>query len=259
MKEKNYTSHRIAKVIARFYNCSRRDAEKIITQGRVKLNGKAITSPAINVVQHDSIEIDNTPLKLKDDFKCYIYYKPKGLVTTHSDERGRKTVFESLPKEFNYLVSAGRLDINSEGLLILTNNRALSKALEDPENKIPRSYSVRGFGRVSDNLVESLSNGVTVKGVLYKPMICEVIRKNASNIWLDLTLFEGKNREIRKVLEHFNIQVNRLIRTSFGAFKLGDLKAGQLLKVDKRTALSYFDKDVRNSILNYQDDFWLKQ
>ncbi len=256
MTTKEYKSHRIAKVIARFYNCSRRDAEKIILQNRVKLNGSVVNSPALNVVQNDKIEIDDKPLKLKDDFKCYIYHKPRGLVTTHSDERGRKTVFESLPEEFNYLISAGRLDINSEGLLILTNNRALAKALENPSNQIPRSYFVRGFGKFNESLIKELGEGVVVDGVAYKPIICQVTRKNASNIWLELTLFEGKNREIRKVLEHFGIKVNRLIRASFGGFKLGDLPQGQLQKVDKKTCLSYFDKDVKQQILNYQDDFW---
>lgn len=221
---------RIAKVIAKSGFCSRRDAEKIIMEGRVKVNGEKINSPALNV-SDEIITIDDKPLKNVEATRLFIYYKPVGLVTTHRDERGRDTVFENLPEGLPRVVSIGRLDLNSEGLLLLTNSGELAREFELPSSGFRRVYRVRVFGHVNIAELKKLKKGITIDGVSYAPIDIE-FEKLSTNSWLKITLREGKNREIRKVLKHFGLEVNRLIRIEYGEYKLGNLKPGEVVEVD---------------------------
>jgi 23S rRNA pseudouridine2605 synthase len=224
---------RIAKVMARAGLCSRRDAERWIADGRVSVNGKVITSPALNIQDSDTVVVDGEPLPNADRTRVWRFYKPKGLVTTHKDEKDRTTVFQSLPPDMPRVISVGRLDINSEGLLLLTNDGEIARTLEHPSRGWVRRYRVRVFGRVSDKALAQLSNGVTVDGVRYGAI--EAARDNdgpsKSNVWITVSLTEGKNREIRKVMEHMDLQVTRLIRVAYGPFQLGNLEEGVLEEV----------------------------
>ncbi len=224
---------RIAKVMARAGLCSRRDAEKWIAAGRVSVNGTVLTSPAINVQDSDDVRVDNEQLPVADRARLWRFFKPKGLVTTHKDEKGRTTVFEVLPPDLPRVISVGRLDLNSEGLLLLTNDGDLARELEHPSRGWVRRYRVRVYGRVEDRTLALLKKGVTVDGVRYGSI--EATRDNdgpsKSNVWLTVGLTEGKNREIRKVMEHLDLQVTRLIRVSYGPFQLGNLEEGFLEEV----------------------------
>ena len=227
---------RIAKAIAESGHCSRRDAERLILEGRVKVEGKVIKSPALNVTD-EVITIDDMGIEDKQAAKLYAYYKPIGLITTHKDEKGRATVFSSLPKKLGRLISVGRLDLNSEGLLLLTNDGELSRKFELPKNKFERVYRVRVFGRVPINELKDLKNGITIEGVRYDSIEVE-IEKLATNSWLKITLTEGKNREIRRVLKYLGLEVNRLIRIQYGKYKLNDMKPGEIKEV--KLDASYF-------------------
>ena len=224
---------RIAKVMARAGFCSRRDAERWIADGRVAVNGKVITSPAINVQDSDDVRVDGQPLPTADRTRVWRFFKPKGLVTTHKDEKGRTTVFETLPPDMPRVISVGRLDISSEGLLLLTNDGEIARTLEHPSRGWVRRYRVRVHGRVDDKALAQLKNGVTVDGVRYGSI--EAARDNEgpskSNVWITVALSEGKNREIRKVMEHLGLQVTRLIRVAYGPFQLGNLEEGALEEV----------------------------
>jgi len=221
---KSKESERIAKVIARAGLCSRREAERWITDGRVSVNGQKLTSPAFTVGPDDSIVVDGKPLPASEAPRLFLYHKPVGLVTTARDEKNRPTVFDNLPQELPRVVSVGRLDMNSEGLLLLTNDGGLARYLELPANAWKRCYRVRVHGAVNAGQLAKLAQGVTVDGVRYGPIEARMERAQAgANAWLTVTLQEGKNREIRKVLEHLGLQVSRLIRTAYGPFELGDL------------------------------------
>jgi 23S rRNA pseudouridine2605 synthase len=228
---------RIAKVMARAGLCSRRDAERWIADGRVKLNGKLLDTPAVTVGDDDRIEVDGKPLPGREVTRLWRYHKPLGLVTSHKDDQGRPTVFESLPVEISRVVSVGRLDLNSEGLLLLTNDGELARRLELPANGWTRRYRVRVHGRVDDKRLEQLSRGVTVDGVKYGPIRANVdateegAAKKGANTWLTVSLAEGKNREVRKVLAHLGLEVSRLIRTAYGPFQLGKLERGAVDEV----------------------------
>jgi 23S rRNA pseudouridine2605 synthase len=213
--------------MARAGLCSRRDAERWIADGRVSVNGKTLASPAFTVVPEDRIVVDGKPLPAVEAPRLFLYHKPVGLVTTAHDEKNRATVFDNLPPGLPRLVSVGRLDLNSEGLLLLTNDGGLARYLELPANALTRRYRVRVRGAVTAAALAKLAKGVTVDGMNYGPIQARVEREQTgANVWVSLTLKEGKNREIRKVMSHLGLQVSRLIRTAYGPFELGDLAAG---------------------------------
>jgi 23S rRNA pseudouridine2605 synthase len=225
---------RIAKVMARAGLCSRRDAEAWILAGRVAVNGERLASPAFTVTKNDRIEVDGKPLPGRERTRLFLYHKPKGLVTTNRDERGRPTIFGALPKHLPRLMTVGRLDINSEGLLLLTNDGGLARALELPETGWLRRYRVRANGRVTQAALDRLSRGITVEGIKYGPIQATLDREQASNVWLTLGLREGKNREVRNVLRELGLSVNRLIRVSYGPFQLGELAPASVEEVKMR-------------------------
>src|SRR6201991_205758 len=206
---------RIAKVIARAGLASRREAEAWIAAGRVAVNGQVITSPALNVAARDHIVVDGEPLPQRERTRLFLYNKPRGLVTTHADPQERPTIFAALPKNLPRLISVGRLDINTEGLLLLTNDGGLARVLELPATAWLRRYRVRAMGRVTQETLDKLRDGVTVDGVHYGPIEAKLDRMQGANCWLTFAIREGKNREVRKVLESLNLKVNRLIRVSF--------------------------------------------
>lgn len=222
---------RIAKALARAGLCSRREAERWIAEGRVAVNGTVLTTPAVVVGPADAVTVDGRPLPGKEPTRLWRYHKPAGLLTTQRDPEGRPTVFERLPPAMPRVVSIGRLDLNSEGLLLLTNDGALSRFLELPSTGWPRRYRVRAHGRVDPKALQGLARGVTVDGVRYGPVEAVLDRQTGANAWLTVSLREGKNREVRKVLETVGLDVNRLIRVSFGPFHLGNLAEGAVEEV----------------------------
>jgi len=228
-------AERVAKVIARAGLASRREAEAWIVAGRVAVNGKVLSSPALNVTAHDQVTVDGKPLPLRERTRLFRYHKPRGLITTHRDERGRPTLFDALPRNLPRLISVGRLDLTSEGLLLLTNDGGLARVLELPETGWLRRYRVRAHGRVDPSALARLKDGITIDGISYGPIEAALDREQGDNVWLTMALREGKNREVRKVLEHLGLKVNRLIRVSFGPFQLGDLQRAQIDEVKTRT------------------------
>ena len=227
-------TERLAKFMARSGLCSRRDAEEYIRQGRVTVNGEIISTPAFNVQGDEKILFDGEKLPQKDKTRLWLYYKPTGLVTTHKDKEGRPTVFDNLPPGLPRVISVGRLDLNSEGLLLLTTNGELSRELEMPKNAWSRRYRVRVHGRVEPKKLESLQQGVTVDGVAYGKVTVTIDGQNGSNTWLSVALNEGKNREIRKLMKFVGLEVARLIRVSYGPFQLGNLKKGEVREVPQK-------------------------
>ncbi|MFT4716084.1 MAG: 23S rRNA pseudouridine2605 synthase, partial [Paracoccaceae bacterium] len=228
MEQKSPEGDRIAKVLARAGVASRRQAERMISAGRVAVNGKVIDSPALNVTVSDRIDVDGKLIAEVEASKLWRYYKPIGLVTTERDEKGRQTVFESLPSELPRVMSVGRLDLNSEGLLLLTNDGELKRKLELPSTGWVRKYRVRVNGVPNDKQLEPLRNGITVEGERFQPMSVYIDRQQGANAWLTIGLREGKNREIRRAMDVVNLKVNRLIRVSYGPFQLGDMKPEQV-------------------------------
>ena len=226
---------RIAKVIARAGLASRREAEAWIAAGRVAVNGKLVASPALNVGARDRIEVDGQPLPMRERTRLFLYHKQRGLLTTHADPRGRPTIFSVLPKELPRLISVGRLDLNTEGLLLLTNDGGLARALELPATGWLRRYRVRAHGSVAQAQLDALRRGITIDGVRYGEIEATVDRSQGSNVWLTFAIREGKNREVKNVLGHLGLAVNRLIRVSFGPFRLGDLSEGAIEEVKTRT------------------------
>ena len=224
---------RIAKAIARAGLCSRRDAERWIAEGRVSLNGEILTSPAVTVTADSDIRVDGKKLPAPDRPRLWRYHKPVGLVTTHRDEKERPTVFDALPAGLPRLISVGRLDLNSEGLLLLTNDGALARRLELPATGWIRRYRVRVHGAVDPSRLAALGRGITIDGVAYGPIRAALDRTQGSNAWLTLALQEGKNREVRRVLEHLGLQVSRLIRTAYGPLTLQGLEPGGVAEVQR--------------------------
>ncbi len=224
-------SNRIAKIIARSGLCSRREAERKIMDGLVSVNGEIIKTPALNVSETDEIIVDGKIISQPEETKLFIYYKPVGLITSHKDNQGRKTVFESLPKEFGRLLSVGRLDLNSEGLLLLTNDGEFQRFMESPANEFERIYRVRIRGIIKKEDIEKLRNGITVDGIHYKRIDVKIEKNQTSNSWIIVKLHEGKNREIRRTMESLGYQVNRLIRISYAGLELRNLKPEEIYEV----------------------------
>ena len=225
---------RVAKVISRAGLCSRRDAEEWVTQGRVAVNGRVINSPALDVTTRDVITVDGKPLPAPERTRLFLYHKPRGLMTTHADPEGRPTVFDNLPEGLPRLISIGRLDFNTEGLLLLTNDGGLARTLELPETAWLRRYRVRAFGDINQAQLDELQKGVEVDGVKYGPIEAKLERDSGPNVWIVFAMREGKNREVRNVLAHLGLEVNRLIRISYGPFQLADLEEGKTEEVKTR-------------------------
>lgn len=225
---------RVAKWMARAGLCSRREAERWIADGRVKVDGKTIDTPGITVLEPQQIEVDGKQLSTPEAPRIWRYHKPPGLVTTHKDEKGRATVFDKMPDHLPRVISVGRLDLNTEGLLLMTNDGGLARQLELPKTGWKRRYRVRVYGSVEPSRLEKLKDGITIDGVRYSSIEAKMEKRTTANAWLQITLTEGKNREIRRVLEHLGFKVNRLIRTDYGPFKLGDLTRGAVKEVSRR-------------------------
>jgi 23S rRNA pseudouridine2605 synthase len=229
--EKTTEGERIAKVLSRAGIASRREAERLIELGEVTVNGKVITSPALNVTAADRITVRGEPVGAPEPPRLWLYYKPEGLVTSASDEKGRDTVFDHLPEDMPRVMSIGRLDLNSEGLLLLTNDGELKRRLELPSTGWLRKYRVRVKGNPTEPEIEPLRKGITVDGERFQPMEVKIDRHQGANAWLTIGLREGRNREIRRAMDHVGLTVNRLIRTSYGPFRLNELKPGEVEEV----------------------------
>jgi 23S rRNA pseudouridine2605 synthase len=228
------SGERIAKVVSRAGLASRRDAEEWIVQGRVTVNGRVINSPALDVTANDVITVDGKPLPPRERTRLFLFHKPRGLMTTHADPEGRPTVFDNLPEGLPRLISIGRLDFNTEGLLLLTNDGGLARALELPDTGWLRRYRVRAHGEVTQAQLDELKKGIEVDGVKYGPIDATLERDQGANVWLVFAIREGKNREVRNVLAHLGLEVNRLIRVSYGPFQLGELAEGEVEEVKTR-------------------------
>ncbi len=233
---------RIAKVMARAGLCSRRDAERWIAEGRVSVDGKVLTSPAVLVTPASLVLVDGKPLTEPEPPRLWRYHKPAGLVTTHRDEKGRATIFDRLPPGLPRVITVGRLDLTSEGLLLLTNDGALARRLELPATGWLRRYKVRVHGIVEPKALERLAAGITVAGVDYGPIKARLERQQGSNAWIEMGLREGRNREIRRVLEHLGYPVTRLIRLSYGPFQLGNLERGAVEEVPRKVLAEQLGK-----------------
>jgi 23S rRNA pseudouridine2605 synthase len=225
---------RLAKRLARAGLCSRREAERWIREGRVTVDGAVLTSPALTVTAANEVHVDGAALPAPEPARLWRYHKPRGLVTTHRDEQGRPTVFAALPKELPRVVSVGRLDVTAEGLLLLTNDGALARRLELPANGWLRRYKVRVHGDVDPARLAALAAGVTIDGVRYGPVRAQLERRQGSNAWLVMALAEGRNREVRHLVEHLGGVVTRLIRLSYGPFQLGNLPRGMVAEVPRK-------------------------
>ncbi len=222
---------RIAKFLARAGIASRREAERLIEQGIVTVNGETLTTPAFKVTPEMDIRIDGTRVGVKQPPRLWRYHKPSGLVTTHKDPQGRPTVFDAVAHRLPRVISIGRLDLTTEGLLLLTNDGGLARQLELPANAWTRRYRVRAFGKIRQSDLDTLKDGVAIDGVRYGPVRAAIDQVQGANVWITLSITEGKKREVRKLMEHLDLTVNRLIRTAYGPFQLGKLAAGEIEEV----------------------------
>ena len=230
-KDSPNKGERIAKRMARAGLCSRREAERWIESGRVQLNGQILTTPATIVTDEDDIIVDDKALPKKERTRLFLYHKPAGLVTSNKDEQGRTTIFDKLPKELPRVMTVGRLDINTEGLLALTNDGELARYLELPNNGFDRTYRVRAYGHTSQTQLDKLKKGIVHNKIRYKGIEAVMEKQQGDNSWITVTLSEGKNREVRNVMEAVGLKVNRLIRTSYGPFQLGKIEKTAVLEI----------------------------
>ena len=242
-----FQGERIAKVIARAGLCSRRDAERLIGDARVTLNGKTLRTAAINVTAQDLIRVDGRLLPQKLEAQLWRYHKPAGLVVSHKDPEGRVTVFEKLREQLPRVVSIGRLDLNTEGLLLLTNDGELARFLELPSTGWIRRYRVRAYGKVDDAILAKIAKGVEIEGVRYGPVEAKIDQVQGDNVWLSFAIKEGKNREVKKLCEYLGLKVNRLIRVSFGPFVLGELARGGIEEVPPKVLREQFGPKFKES------------
>ncbi|MEC9066473.1 pseudouridine synthase [Altererythrobacter marinus] len=229
---------RIAKLLARAGVASRREVERMIADGRVSLHGKVLETPATIIPSLRGVSVDGKPVGKADRTRLFAFHKPTGLITAERDPRGRPTIYaalrNALPRDAGRVMPVGRLDLNTEGLLLLTNDGELKRAMELPASGIPRTYRARTFGEITQDRLESLIEGITIDGVRYGRIDANMERRTGRNQWIELTITEGKNREIRRVLEHLGLQVSRLIRTGYGPFAIGDLPRGQAVEIPKQ-------------------------
>lgn len=239
MQKKIIDKIRIAKFLASYNVGSRREVEKMIQEGRISLNGQKINSPVHFVNQRDSIKLDGKLVIFKKFTQIYKYYKPVDCICSKNKQDDRKIVYDILPKKFRNFIFAGRLDVNSEGLLIITNSGDITRKLELPQNEFSRKYRVRVYGYCDEKKIEELSKGKIINGIKYKPFTYKIFDKNKKNFWIELCLHEGKNREIRELMRSINLQVNKLVRVEFGPFKLGDLKPGDIQLAEKKEIEEY--------------------
>ena len=244
MQKNIRSSERIAKVIARSGLASRREAERMIECQRVSVNGKKISSPALNVRKTDQIKVDDNIIRPPASPRLWLFHKPSGLISTSKDEQGRKTIFDALPTNFPHVLNVGRLDFNSEGLLLLTNDGDIKRHLELPSTGWLRRYRVRVKGQPTEKLIAPLRTGITLGGERFRPMEITIDRQQSANAWLTVSLREGKNREIRRAMEHIGLKVNRLIRISYGPFQLGTLKVGTVEEVRQKVMRNQLELDT---------------
>lgn len=246
---KDQTGQRISKALSHAGLCSRREAERWIADGRIAVNGTVLDTPAVVVTETDVITVDGEPLPDKPTPRLWRYHKPAGLITSHNDPQGRPTVFDELPDGLPRVISVGRLDLNSEGLLLLTNDGDLARSLELPSRGWTRRYRVRVHGKVDEDKLRSLKKGVEVEGIRYGSIDAKFDKEQGSNAWLTVTLTEGKNREIRKVMEHIGLRVNRLLRISYGPFQLGTLEKGEVEEIRRKILRDQLGLKVKESQL----------
>lgn len=221
----------ITKKISQSGLCSRRDAKSMVCNGKVLVDGEVITNPAIKINNSAKVSVDGKEISSNPQPKLWIFNKPVGIITTHKDPQNRQTVFDMLPKNMGRVISVGRLDVNSEGLLLLTNDGELSRYLEMPKSEISRRYAVRVFGHVTKEQLQTLMNGCTIGGIRYNKILAKIIDAEKNNSWLEMTLFEGKNREIRKILSHFCLKISKLIRVQYGPYSLEGIPKGKFKEV----------------------------
>ena len=229
--QKSTQIERLSKVIARNTSYSRRQAEKLIDEGRVSVDGKKIIAQGMNVSENNKIFVDKKLINRSTDTQIYVFHKPRGCLVTHNDPSNRKTIFDFINKKYRNLITVGRLDYNSEGLLILTNDGQLKREFELPKNNYQREYKVKIQGKITDFIISKISKGITVKGQKYKSIEIKKINETSTYTWIRMILTEGKNREIRKIFDSLNMTVTRLIRVSYGKYRLGKLQKGGLIKV----------------------------
>lgn len=221
-------TERIAKLMARSGLCSRREAERWIEDGRVHLNGEVLKTAAVVVSEQDSVIVDGKPLPSKESASLWLYHKPKGLITSHHDPENRPTIFEMLPKNLPRVISVGRLDKMTEGLLLLTNDGALARKLELPSTRLKRVYQVRIFGHLHETKLKEIAKGITFEGISYQGADITLLKRSGMNAWLEVSIFEGKNREIRNIMTYLNVKISRLIRVAYGPYNLDDLAVGHV-------------------------------
>lgn len=239
---------RIAKFLARAGIASRREAEKLVEQGIVTVNGETLTTPAVKVTPDMDIRVDGTRVGTPQAPRMWRYHKPSGLVTTHKDPQGRQTVFEAVADRLPRVISVGRLDLTTEGLLLMTNSGALSRRLELPSTGWTRRYRVRAYGKVSQRQLDNLQDGVEIDGVAYGPIRAKLDQYQGGNVWITLSINEGKNREVRNVMRHLDLHVNRLIRTAYGPFQLGKLVKGGLEEIPGKQLKEQLGKTICTEI-----------
>ncbi|WP_231731227.1 MULTISPECIES: pseudouridine synthase [Sphingomonas] len=233
------TGHRIAKLLARAGIASRREIERMIAEGRVAINGKPVETPATVLPSLHGVTVDGAPVEAPAPARLFLYHKPSGLLVTERDPAGRRTIYDALPKDLPRLMPVGRLDLNTEGLLLLTTDGELKRQLELPSTGVERAYRARAYGQVSQAQLEELIEGIEIEGVRYGSIDANLERRTGANVWVEMILTEGKNREVRRVLEFLGLKVSRLIRTRYGPFLLGDLKPGEIGEVRQHDVVAF--------------------